>query len=155
LDGSPCVLSRRYEPWPAPAGAPRRAGLSSFGFGGVNAHVVLEEAPAPVSPAPPSPALSAAALPVVISAQSKDALARLLVRYERWCRGPAFARASLEAIATTALRGRRPLPARVAVVVDTKEELAAALEQLDVERDAVIAEREPELELCVEGAVPP
>ncbi|MEV0277449.1 beta-ketoacyl synthase N-terminal-like domain-containing protein [Streptomyces sp. NPDC050610] len=32
-------------PWHAPAsGAPRRAGVNAFGFGGINAHVVLEEA---------------------------------------------------------------------------------------------------------------
>jgi len=37
----------RAEPWTAPpAGAPRRAAVSAFGFGGINAHLVLDEAAA-------------------------------------------------------------------------------------------------------------
>ncbi|MGL6094791.1 MAG: beta-ketoacyl synthase N-terminal-like domain-containing protein, partial [Fimbriiglobus sp.] len=43
--GSPFTLPTRVEPWPA-IGQPRRAAVSSFGAGGANAHVVLEEAPA-------------------------------------------------------------------------------------------------------------
>jgi acyl transferase domain-containing protein/phosphopantetheinyl transferase len=31
------------EPWPVAAGAPRRAAVNAFGFGGIDAHVVLEE----------------------------------------------------------------------------------------------------------------
>lgn len=42
----------RSAPWESPAtGAPRRAGVNAFGFGGINAHVVLEQA-APVAPSP-------------------------------------------------------------------------------------------------------
>jgi polyketide synthase PksN len=44
LAAGPFHLQREYAEW-EPAG-PRRAGLSSFGAGGVNVHFVLEEAPA-------------------------------------------------------------------------------------------------------------
>ncbi len=41
----PFFLPRTAQPWEA-SRAPRRAAVSSFGFGGTNAHLVLEEAPA-------------------------------------------------------------------------------------------------------------
>ncbi|WP_373280507.1 ketoacyl-synthetase C-terminal extension domain-containing protein, partial [Methylogaea oryzae] len=37
----------RGEPWHSPQGAPLRAGISSFGAGGANAHVILEAGDAP------------------------------------------------------------------------------------------------------------
>jgi len=44
LDDSPFYLNSRSRPWIArPDGVPRRAGVSAFGFGGSNFHVVLEE----------------------------------------------------------------------------------------------------------------
>lgn len=48
LNGTPFYIVDKTVDWPAPTDAegntaPRRAGISSFGFGGANAHIVLEE----------------------------------------------------------------------------------------------------------------
>ena len=45
LDGFPAVIPTTGRPWEPIAGR-RIAGVSSFGFSGTNAHVVVEEAPA-------------------------------------------------------------------------------------------------------------
>ena len=43
IDKSPFYLSTDARPWIADEGVPRRASVSSFGFGGTNFHVTLEE----------------------------------------------------------------------------------------------------------------
>ncbi|MGW4804999.1 SDR family oxidoreductase [Kitasatospora sp. NPDC004272] len=41
-------------PWPRPADRPRTVGVSAFGFGGTNGHLLLQDAPRPGESAPPS-----------------------------------------------------------------------------------------------------
>ncbi|WP_207923786.1 polyketide synthase [Actinomadura bangladeshensis] len=43
LDDVPARLPTAPEPWPAVPGRPRRAGISSFGTGGINYHLLIEE----------------------------------------------------------------------------------------------------------------
>ncbi|MEK7747036.1 MAG: polyketide synthase, partial [Elusimicrobiota bacterium] len=69
LDATPFRVPTAREPWaPRAQGVPRRAAVSSFGFGGINAHVLLEEwlKPSPRSKRPaPAPAPKTAAVAIV------------------------------------------------------------------------------------------
>ncbi|MEU3737505.1 beta-ketoacyl synthase N-terminal-like domain-containing protein [Streptomyces sp. NPDC032198] len=60
------------EQWPSAPGRPRVAGVSSFGFTGTNAHILVAEPPQ-TAPAPPTPAPTRFAIP--LSAAQPSALA--------------------------------------------------------------------------------
>ena len=45
LEQTPFYLNREARPWIHGAQTPRRAGVNAFGFGGINAHALLEEYP--------------------------------------------------------------------------------------------------------------
>jgi phthiocerol/phenolphthiocerol synthesis type-I polyketide synthase E len=143
---SPFYVVDRLAPWACDSG-PRRAGVSSFGIGGTNAHLVLEEAPAPPPAAPPARPLELLPLSARTAAALADASSRLAARLraaraesaegaERAERagedrgGPA----ALADVAYTLQVGRKRFAHRRVVLAAGGGEAAAALESLDRER---------------------
>ncbi|MFC5753767.1 SDR family NAD(P)-dependent oxidoreductase [Actinomadura rugatobispora] len=121
-------LVTRSRPWPR-VERPRRAAVSSFGFSGTNAHVVVEQAPEPAPETAAEPAVPPL-LPLVLSGKTEDALrdraAQLMPVLD--AAGPVDLAWSL---ATT----RAALPSRAVVVGRDRDELARGL--------AALACREP------------
>jgi acyl transferase domain-containing protein len=107
-------------PWPKAPGRPRRAAVSSFGISGTNAHLVLEEAPAPDrSAAPSGPARSS--LPLLLSAKSETALRAQAERLA----GHLRANPSLDSLDVAfSLAGRAQLGHRAVVVGERPDVLA-------------------------------
>ncbi|OEJ30273.1 hypothetical protein BGK67_01895 [Streptomyces subrutilus] len=144
-EGSGLELLTEAQPWTRDIARPRRAGISSFGIGGTNAHVVLEEAPPTASPTEPSPEPPScdvpagwpepgpaqhgnpAPVPVLLSAQDEGALRAQAERWAAWLdEHPAT---PLADIAATAARRTR-FDVRAAVLAPDIHETAEALRAL-------------------------
>jgi FkbH-like protein/FkbM family methyltransferase len=136
LDDALLRIQEQVEPWVAQANElgqlPRVAAVSSFGYGGVNAHVVLEEF------VPPSAPLAAAGLPAeprscafLVSARTTDTLRQLIREYaERipeWRAGGQ----SIGALEHALVHGRAQQRARFAVLFEGWDDLASQLARVE------------------------
>ena len=101
---------------------PLRAGISSFGAGGVNAHLIVEEAP---RAAPPTSSYQREM--VLLSARTEERLVIYARNLAEFLEGPEGAAVSLADLAYTTRVGREPLQERLALVVSQKAELISRL----------------------------
>ena len=122
VDESNAYLNTEARPWIAPEGTLRRAGVNAFGFGGINAHAVLEEAPEP------GPGAAPRHWPhelILLSAESAEALAARA--RDLAARVRAHGAAPLAAIAAAVVAEAGTGPNRLALTAESHDDLAEKL----------------------------
>ncbi|MBL7964596.1 MAG: amino acid adenylation domain-containing protein [Flavobacteriales bacterium] len=122
---SPFRVAQDNLDWPRVPGKPRIAGVSSFGVGGTNAHVILGEAPA-LQPTSTSRDRQL----FLLSAKSKASLDAMTENLRAWLE--ANPKASLADAAYTLQIGRRHFKHRRYLVGGSHGELAEAIANKDV-----------------------
>ncbi|WP_437114760.1 type I polyketide synthase [Streptomyces longispororuber] len=114
--------------WAAREDAPRRAGVSSFGVSGTNAHVIVEQAPAPEPASAVEPVAPVSAVPWLVSARGPEALRAQAARL----REHVMTHPEPDAVDVgwSLLSGRALLEHRAVVFGREREEFLAGLESL-------------------------
>ncbi len=123
--GSPFRLNDRLTDW-AGDGKPRRAGVSAFGLGGTNAHVVVEEAPAIEAPRAAAKVDRPCHL-LTLSAKTPEALRAVAAGYADHLERSTD---RLADICHTATTGRAHWSHRAAVLADSPDRTAERLRLL-------------------------
>ncbi|MEL6351090.1 MAG: type I polyketide synthase [Cyanobacteria bacterium J06627_28] len=167
VDASPFELVPFARPWPRKDKA-RLAGMSTFGFGGTNAHIIVEEAPR--NTLVPQPCSSASAQGkktavhtiqdrshhlLVLTAKSQTALRTLASRYQRFIADHileaqtwqeqnesaalSHTQALLSDICFTASNGRSHFSERLCCVSDSLENLRRQLAQFSEGEEMLLA----------------
>jgi amino acid adenylation domain-containing protein len=135
IEKTPFYVNTALQEWRRGGNVPRRAGISSFGSGGTNAHLVLEEAPQ-TEPSGPSRPWQL----VVLSAKTPDALERATQNLSEHLKAIAVRnegsrqRSDLADAAFTLQTGRSEFAHRRAMACADAAEGAAALEAKDPKR---------------------
>ncbi|WP_160395836.1 SDR family NAD(P)-dependent oxidoreductase [Paenibacillus sp. MMS18-CY102] len=133
---TPFVVQREGTSWERPIverngvsrEVPRRAGISAFGAGGSNAHLVVEEYAADqqaVAQSPTGPAV------VLLSAKNDERLQERASRLLATIRRGAISPSQLHDVAYTLQIGREPMESRLALLVTTMAELEAKLASIE------------------------
>ncbi|MEJ1355064.1 MAG: beta-ketoacyl synthase N-terminal-like domain-containing protein [Candidatus Sedimenticola sp. (ex Thyasira tokunagai)] len=153
LENSPFYVVKENREWDSiqldnNAASPRRAGISSFGFGGVNSHVILEEysvahrnsgnVKRPKAPAKKNSSTAEETHIIPLSAKDMQALLKISKHLKNYLENnPEFAQSNLSDIARTLQLGRQAMTLRVALIVCSSRDFIKKLEDIIQGRERI------------------
>ena len=136
LDGSPFYVNTELKPWDVAVGESRRAAVSSFGFSGTNAHIVIEEY-LPVIHSPIHLNMESANNPIpvnthnpvlfVLSAKSEEQLKVYAESMKHYAQS--HEELNLANMAYTLQVGRQAMIFRLAMLADSRQALLNMLDK--------------------------
>jgi acyl transferase domain-containing protein/acyl-CoA synthetase (AMP-forming)/AMP-acid ligase II/acyl carrier protein len=132
FEGTTFSIPTHQQAWPEQER--RIAGVSAFGFGGTNVHVIVEAATTPLSAmAPEAQRPERTTHVLTVSAQSEQALHTLATRYYDYLL--AHPGSNLADICYTANAGRAHFPRRLAILADSEQQLQERLLAFSTHQD--------------------
>ena len=137
FEGLRLRVNTELEPFPKTKGL-RMAGVNSFGFGGANAHVILEEPPA-VAPRDHSAEVTDRAWPIVVSARSEEALRGSALLLAKWLEERSHANGDspvLPDLVYTLGARRNHHPYRLTIVANSMSEVVQELDGFAVKQES-------------------
>lgn len=126
FDNLPLYVQQTLSPWPAGSG-PALAGVSSFGFGGTNAHMVLQEAPRTLQVYQRDASTVDRVELLPLSTRSPEALRSLAEAYKSFLASGGDRSATLRDVCYTASMRRSHHDHRLAIVGHSHDELVECL----------------------------
>jgi amino acid adenylation domain-containing protein len=144
LPNSPFMVANQATPWPR-GRATRRAGVSAFGFGGTNVHLVLEEAPTSMAKLSQRPKQV-----LCLSARTEAALKAQCSRLATHLEGAEDL--FLPDVAYTLAEGRRGFSHRLSMLAGNREDAIAQLRNVDaIQPRATTATESPRVAMLFPG----
>ncbi|WP_345027404.1 beta-ketoacyl synthase N-terminal-like domain-containing protein, partial [Flavivirga jejuensis] len=139
LDKSPFYIVEKLQTWNQlrpdenKKAIPRRAGISSFGFGGTNAHIIIEEAPiSKIDFNKNNPAYL-----IVFSAVTKESLNKKIKEFVHWMEHN-MDQENIGDISANLLLGREHFEFRIAFVAKDKSEMLKLLKDIIQKKEVKI-----------------
>jgi polyketide synthase PksN len=119
FDASPFYVNTELREWSSPPGQPRRAAVSSFGFSGTNAHLVIEE----YLLREPVPTAWRGPVVVALSARNAERLQDRVLQLLARLQDESLVEVDLARVAYTFQVSREPMSTRLACVVNSFDDL--------------------------------